>query len=114
MIKKKVLKYTKEQEEEMYALYTAAETPEERDEVVERLMAMYGKTKKMIVAKLSKMEIYIKKPNTSKVTGGRPETKEKMVQRLEVKLGWPPGDFEGLEKAPKLVLQKLLEEYKRG
>jgi hypothetical protein len=106
-------KYTEEQEIEMQALYEACETFEERSECVDMLADKYRKTDRMIIAKLSKMQVYITKPKTSKVTGTKPETKEQMVKRLETKLKWPPGDFNGLEKAPKLVIQKLLEEYKR-
>ena len=90
-------------------------------EVLSRLLGVFtslpenilphSKTKRMIIAKLSKMEIYIKKPVTSKVTGAKPETKESMVRRLETKHKWPLNDYEGLEKAPKIVLQKLLGEF---
>jgi hypothetical protein len=109
VIKPKV-KYTPEQEAEMLMEYEACETDEEREQCVLDLAEKYGKNKRMIVAKLSKMEIYRKKPVVSKVTGGKPETKENMVRRLETKLGYPKDDFLGLEKAPKLVLQKLLGE----
>lgn len=107
----KVQKYNEDQEQEMYALYTAAETHEERAKVVEFLATKYRKNTRMITAKLSKMDIYITVPRVSKVTGVKPETKEQMVRRLEKKFDWPSGDFAGLEKCPKVVLQKLLGEF---
>jgi hypothetical protein len=112
------VKYTHKQETEMQALYEAvpandfsAEAFAERDEIVLDLADKYHKTKRMIVAKLSKMDIYLVKPKVSKVTGVKAETKEAMVKRLEAMHNWPAGDYAGLEKAPKIVLQKLLNEF---
>ena len=111
-------KYTEDQEKEMLSLYgsipeedLSAEAFEERQEIILDLADKYHKSTRMIIAKLAKMDIYVKKPVTSKVTGGKPETKESMVRRLEAKHKWPQNDFAGLEKAPKIVLQKLLGEY---
>ena len=105
-------KYNEDQEKEMHAMYTAADSTEERAKVVEFLANKYNKNTRMITAKLAKMDIYVTVPRVSKVTGVKPETKEAMVRRLEVKEGWPSGDFAGLEKSPKIVIQKLLKEYK--
>ena len=105
-------KYNEDQEKEMHAMYTAADSTEERAEVVEFLANKYNKNTRMITAKLAKMDIYVTVPRVSKVTGVKPETKEAMVRRLEVKEGWPSGDFAGLEKSPKIVIQKLLKEFK--
>ena len=106
------VKYTEEQEAEMKELYEAAESDDERSAAVDTLASKYAKSRRMIIAKLSKMDVYVTKSRTSKVTGKKPETKEQMVRRLETKFRWAQGDFQGLEKAPKIVLQKLLEEYK--
>jgi hypothetical protein len=106
------VKYSEQDERFMAETYDPLASEAERDEAVEIIMRKLDKTKRMIVAKLSKMDLYVKKSRVSKVTGKSPETKEQMIRRLETKLGWPPGDFEGLEKAPKIVIQKLLEEYK--
>jgi hypothetical protein len=108
----KARKYTEDQEQEMKVLYEACETNEERDEVVLDLADRYAKNKRMITAKLAKMQIYVKKERISKVTNTTPETKASMVSRLEAKHSWPAGDYAGLEKAPKIVLQKLLNEFK--
>lgn len=104
-----MIKYTPAQEQEMSRMYLACETQEERDECVQELAERYEKSERMIIAKLSKMEIYKKKPTVSKVLGTKPETKESLVRKLEEKFGYQNGDFDGLEKAPKLVLAKLLE-----
>lgn len=103
-----MIKYTKEQETQMYDLYTAAETPEGRDLVVEALVSKWQKPKRSIIAKLSKMGIYISKAKISKVTGNKPETKEQLVRKIETRFGVEPEMFIGLEKAPKLVLVTLL------
>ena len=106
-------KYTEKQEDEMKALYEGARSDAERAEVVLDLAERYEKTDRMIIAKLSKMKLYKTIPKVSKVTGKKPETKEQLVKRLEAKFNWPPGDFAGLEKAPKIVLLKLLLEFER-
>ena len=102
------IKYTEEQETVLFEKYSMATTAEERDEVVERLATEWSKPKRSIIAKLSKMGIYISKMRQSKVTGSKPETKEQMVAKIEHRFGVNDGDFMGLEKAPKLVLTKLL------
>lgn len=105
------VKYTPEQEEELKVRYDAEGlTDEERDLLIEDWMAKWGKTKKSLVAKLSKMGIYHTKERVSKVTGGAPETKEQLVKRIADMYNKPQVDFEGLEKAPKLVLLRLLGE----
>jgi len=112
------MKYTPQQEDRMAAMYQSIPENDmseaafaERAEVIQDLADIYKKTPRMIIAKLSKMKIYITKPKVSKVTGKPPETKEAMVRRLERKHNWSSGDYDGLEKAPKIVLQKLLKEY---
>lgn len=111
------LKYTPEQEQEMqlkYGAINANDLSEEafadRDEIIQFLADKYNKTPRMIIAKLSKMELYIPKPRRSKVTGGSPEKKEDMIRRLEIKYGCNPGDLESVAKATKLAIQILLEE----
>ena len=103
-----VQKYTEEQERELYDTYADAKTDEDRDLVVEQFINKYGKSKRSIIAKLSKMGIYVSKVKVSKVTGAKPETKEQLVKRIEEHLGI--GGLDGLDKAPKLTLLKLLGE----
>ena len=102
------MKYTEKQEMELFEAYGNAETQELRDNVVERLANEWQKPKRSIIAKLSKMGIYVSKARISKVTGNKPETKEQLVAKIESRFGAEDGSFMGLEKAPKLVLTKLL------
>jgi len=102
------VKYTVEQETQMLDAYTKAETTEQRAQVVIDLAITLSKPTRSIIAKLSKMGIYISKAKISKVTGNKPETKEQLVRRVEKRFGAAPEDYMGLEKAPKMVILDLL------
>lgn len=102
------IKYTPEQETELFEAYSVADSNDERDEVVMKYTTKFSKPKRSIIAKLSKMGIYVSKVRQSKVTGNKPETKEQLVTKIESRFGVEDGQFMGLEKAPKLVLVKLL------
>ena len=102
-----VQKYTEEQEKELYNKYSQATDDEQRDAVIEAFGLKHNKTKRSIIAKLSKAGIYISKIKVSKVTGAMPETKKQLVAKIEKKLGIE--NLEGLDKAPKLTLLKLLK-----
>jgi hypothetical protein len=103
-----MIKYTKEQEIELLDAYSIAEDAEEREIVVMKFTTKFSKPKRSIIAKLSKMGVYVSKASISKVTGSKPETKEQLVTRIEDRFGVEDGDWIGLEKAPKLVLVGLL------
>lgn len=103
------LKYTKMQEEELRTTYTTFTTHSEREEYIERFMSKHNKTKRSVVAKLSKMRIYINRPKTSKVTGDIPETKKQMLDKIAFALGINPEKLEGMDKSPKLALLNLLK-----
>lgn len=103
-------KYTPEQELQMQMEYNACETDEERDECVQELADRYDKNKRMIIAKLSRMKVYQPKTRVSKVTGGKPETKEALVARLEKLHKVQPGDLASVTKASKLAILILLGE----
>ena len=102
------IKYTPEQEEELFNAYSRANTVEERDEVVDTFAIKFNKPRRSIIAKLSKMGIYVSKAKVSKVTGNKPVTKEQLVTKIESRFGVEAEAFMGLEKAPKLVLVALL------
>lgn len=104
-------KYTPEQEEEMTQIYLLGQSDEERSDQVDVIAAKYNKNRRMIIAKLSKMEVYVKPEKRSKVTDGKPETKEQMVKRLEIKLGCQESTLISVEKATKIAIKILLEEY---
>lgn len=103
-------KYTDAEELKLSSVYGAASTDEERDAAVEKLMVDLRRNKKSIIAKLSKMGIYVPKIRVSKVLKEPPKTKEQLVYELEDAYGVERDYFYGLEKAPKLVLQFLLKE----
>jgi len=104
-----MIKYTPEQEKELFDSYMKANTVEERDELVVAFATKWQKPNRSIIAKLSKMGIYISKAKISKVTGNKPETKEQLVRKIETRFGVSDEEFMGLEKAPKLVLVALLK-----
>lgn len=103
------IKYTKEQEEELLEGYPACETDDERDDFMLKFQAKHDKSSRSLIAKLSKMGIYVIKPKLSKVTNEKAETKEQMVGKITRKLGFKDGELEGLDKTPKLVLVKVLK-----
>lgn len=102
--KKDTRKYTPEQEQMLKEDYEDCETDEERKEVINNYVEEWGKTERSIIAKLSKMGIYVTKERVSKTTGEKPATKEQLVEELELLGKQKKGAFTGLEKAPKTVL----------
>ena len=102
------VKYTKEQEKELYDAYISCDNDDQREKVIQDYQDEFSKIKRSIIAKLSKMGIYKARIKISKVTGDVPETKSSMVKRFEEKYDYV--GLEGLDKAPKLTLQKLLRE----
>ena len=103
------IKYTEDQEKVLFDAYSVCDTVEERDAVVIKYATEWKKPVRSIIAKLSKMGIYVSKVRQSKVTGNKPETKEQIVAKIEKRFGVLESEFMGLEKAPKLVLVKLLK-----
>jgi len=91
-------------------------TPEESDFLKEKydghnvaeLAKALSKSERSIIGKLSRLGIYQKKEYVSK-TGERPVTKLELVANLAAQLQCEPDELEGLEKAPKQVLRRLLE-----
>ena len=101
-----IVKYTEEMEQELEKAYLSVKDYDERREIINTLAQKWDKTPRMLIAKLNKMGIYETRPNISKVTGEKPQTKEQIVRKIEHVLN--AGSMEGLEKAPKLVLLALL------
>ena len=71
--------------------------------VAQELADEFGKNVKSVIAKAVRMGLYKAKERTSK-TGGKIETKEEIVAEISELVG---KSLDGLEKAPKLVLQEL-------
>ena len=107
------LKYTPEQEIELKEGYEAIvgeddAAYDQRDDFILKFMAKHDKSKKSLVAKMSKMGIYKSRPKVSKVTGEKAETKEQMVAKIARKLGMKVEELEGMDKTPKLTLVRVL------
>lgn len=100
-------KYTEEEEKLLINAYTTAT---DKDAAIEDLVTEIGKSKRSIIAKLSRLGVYKAKSFVSKVTGGEPKTKEAIVKEIANLCN--EKDFTGLEKAPKLVLLTILETLK--
>jgi len=99
----KQVNYTPEATTAILAAYAANPTVE----TVEKLAAEYNKPKKSIIGKLSREGVYQKTAYITK-TGDKPVTKVELVAQISDQLGIDEG-LEGLEKAPKSILQKLLQ-----
>ncbi len=112
-----MLKYTPEQEIELkntFIFIQAADLLEEekhsnREDFILKFMHKHKKTKRSVIAKLSKLGVYVSRPKVSKVTGDKAKTKDQMVTELTTKLGFSTNELEGLDKTPKLILVKLLK-----
>lgn len=100
--------YTDEMTVEMVNTYTAATDEASRDEAVEKLAEKFGKGVRSIRAKLSREGVYIAKVAKNKA-GGQAMRKEKIVEGIVTATGLNPAKLSGLDKAPKLALQTILE-----
>ena len=95
--------YTPEQEATLMARYSEAPIPA----TVSELATEFGKATRSIVAKLSKMGIYVKPGYTTK-TGEKPVKKNELADTLGEKVGLSPSEVDSLEKANKTALNKVL------
>jgi hypothetical protein len=100
------MKYTKEITDRLVADYKAGIDPNE-------LAKNFGVPTRSVIAKLSSMGIYQRKPYTNKL-GEPPEKKSEVILRLGALLDMPVELLESLEKVNKVVLkrieQKLLQQ----
>lgn len=78
----KKVNYTDEQVSEMRVAYDEADTFESREEVVQKIAEKFKKSKRSIIAKMSREGFYIKKEVVSKVTGAKPAKKEDLAIEL--------------------------------
>lgn len=104
-----MIKYTDEQIAELRDRYLKGDTYANRLETIEELAASWGKSPRMLIAKLVKLGIYKAKSNQSTITGEKPITKEQLREKIEKKLEM---ELVGLEKSPKLTLLALMERLK--
>lgn len=75
-------------------------------ETVRKLAEKLEKPVKSVIGKLSREGVYVKQVYTTK-TGDPVVTKKELVADIAVHLDFEPEELEGLEKTPKLVLQKI-------
>lgn len=114
----KIENYTKEMTAEMVETYSNAGTGvtdadhDARAKVVEELAVQFKKSPRSIRSKLVREEVYIKRGETSTVTGEKPEKKEVLASRLVSAFGADSkGKFlnaDSLAKANKVDIQMLL------
>lgn len=82
MAKAKAVNYTPDQVAELVGAYTSATDETERADIVKEYAGKFGKNTRSIIAKLSREGVYQKAEKSSKVTGGKPETKEALAEKL--------------------------------
>ena len=75
-------------------------------ETVDRLAKELDKSAKSIIGKLSREGVYRRQVYTTK-QGAAPVTKLEIVANIAIALGFEADDLLGLDKTPKLVLQKM-------
>ena len=98
--------YTAEEVEYLTETYKAAE---DKQAAVDELAEKLNKSRRSIIGKLSRLEIYEKKIYLTK-RGETPVTKKEIVHNISEKMGIEVEKLEGLDKAPKEVL-KLIEAH---
>lgn len=96
--------YTPEVTAELVAQYTAAESAEARQAVVEAFAQKLGVKVASVRAKLVREEVYVKPERARKSTA----TKEQLVAQLAEALGEEEEALESLAKATKAALTKVL------
>ena len=106
-----MINYTEEQAKEMVKLYLEAIENGEQDTIIDTLAEKFDKPTKSIIGKLSKEGVYIKKVYRTK-RGEIPTTKKEMIAGLSKLISADPEKLQGLEKAPKLDLEYLIEQVK--
>ena len=107
--------YSDKEKDELITAYTQARTFVEKAKVIEEIAKKLNRSNKSIIAKLAYEKVYVKIPRRSKITGGRPKTKQKMIEEFEQEFGFESGSLDGFEIAPKLVIKRIydkLNEFK--
>ncbi len=94
---KKEPNYTEAQEKDLLAAYADGVDPED-------IAAMLGKTKRSIIAKLVRAEVYKKAEYVNKATGEKPVSKADHVATIAAFMGVTADKLESLDKATKNVL----------
>ena len=103
------MKYTEQDEAYLTEGYKACTSQDERAAFVAHAVKTLGYSKHSIIAKLSKIHVYIKPGNISKVTKGKPQTKEQLVRTLTTECGLQPDDLRGLDICPKTTILTIMD-----
>ena len=98
--------YSPTQEQILRDSYTPTATQAERDEQVKILSEEFGKKKRSIIAKLSRMDLYVAKVRATK-TGEPVEHKKDIVAAIAENVGISVTLLTSLSKATKADLQSL-------
>lgn len=106
------MNYTNNETKELITTYTSCKSQDERNSAVTNLARKFNKSVYSIRAKLVAENVYVSNKRKSKITGGTPKSKEKMVDEMEEEFNFEIGELEGLEKAPKLVIVALYDKIK--
>jgi len=99
--------YTTQETVELVEAYQAAESDEEREEVIDYFKQKLGKSKRSIIAKLSNEQIYQARRYRTK-TGEIPVKKEVLVAKIATHLEVNEEIIESLENANKHTIKLLL------
>jgi hypothetical protein len=99
----KAVNYTPAQEAEMVAKYSANPTAE----TVAKLATAFGKTTRSVIAKLARLDVYVKPETATKGEAGA--KKAEMAKAIGVVLGMPSEVYETLEKASKPALDAIFK-----
>ena len=94
--------------EQMKTMYKAANTDDERAEVVTTLVKQLGKTKASVIGKLGALKVYKAKQRTTK-SGGPIVRKWQIVDQIveASKIDFTDAEADSLGKATKDTLEKL-------
>lgn len=104
----KTVNYTPEQTVALVTAYEAAESDEARKSVIAEFADSLGKSVASVRQKLVRENVYQKKEYTTK-NGGKAESKAAIVEGIAKSLGVASEQAESLEKANKVILQKIRE-----
>jgi len=102
----KVENYTEAQAAEMLQQYDPQASAEVREAQVKQFAVTYGKTVRSIVAKLSRLQVYVPKAYVSK-TGEKPVRKNDHADAIGVILRLTENETDSLSKANKTALVKI-------
>ena len=102
----KVENYTEAQAAEMLQQYDPQASAEVREAQVKQFAVAYGKTVRSIVAKLSRLQVYVPKAYVSK-TGEKPVRKNDHADAIGAILRLTENETDSLSKANKTALVKI-------